>query len=138
MRVGELQNRASFPVTRKLPALTPGSVVMQRNEPGMEKSFLLFLIAEYRGNRRHLESVNRGPKKTFVATRCSRTTAPKFARECGVKQAQRFQVVMSGEQKCDLPSEDLYWGSFTTLPQVEDTFTDVELSEICRPNGQHW
>ena len=56
-----------------------------------------------------------------------------FARDCGVEQAHRFQVVMSGEQDSELPSEELYWGSFTTLPQVEDTFTDAESSELCRP-----
>lgn len=92
-------------------------------------SRLLTQCLEYRGNRRHLicEPWTEEDLRGDTMFENNRT---QFARECGVKQAQRFQVVMSGEQKCDLPSEDLYWGSFTTLPQVEDTFTDVELQRF--------
>lgn len=89
-------------------------------------SRLLTQCLEYRGNRRHLIREPWTEEDLRGETMFENNRTP-FARECGAKQAQRFQVVMSGEQGSDLPSEELYWGSFTTLPQVEDTFTDTEL-----------
>lgn len=87
-------------------------------------SRLLTQCLEYRGNRRHLicESWTEEDLRGDTMFERNRT---ELARDCGEEQARRFKVVMSGEQQSDLPSEELYWGSFTTLPQVEETFKDA-------------
>ncbi|TWT97285.1 hypothetical protein Pla100_24350 [Neorhodopirellula pilleata] len=92
-------------------------------------SRLLTQCLEYQGNRRHLicEPWTEDDLRGDTMFENNRT---EFARDCGVEQAHRFQVVMSGEQDSELPSEELYWGSFTTLPQVEDTFTDASLQSF--------
>ena len=92
-------------------------------------SRLLTQCLEYRGNRRHLVCEPWTEEDLRGDTMFERNRT-ELARDCGAEQARRFNVVMSGEQESDLPSEELYWGSFTTLPQVEETFTDADLQSF--------
>lgn len=89
-------------------------------------SRLLTQCLEYRGNRRHLicEPWDEEDLRGETMFENNRT---EFARHCGEAQAKRFKVVMAGEQESDMPADELYWGTFTTLPNVEDQFTDPEL-----------
>ncbi len=89
-------------------------------------SRLLTQCLEYRGNRRHLvcEPWDEQDLRGETMFENNRT---ELARRCGEEQARRFEVVMTGEQESDLPADELYWGTFTTLPNVEDQFTAPEL-----------
>ncbi len=92
-------------------------------------SRLLVQCLEYRGVARHLiiEPWTEQDLKGETFFEGNRT---ELARDCKFKQAESFRLVMSGGQKSDLPAEELYWGTFSTLPKVEDSFKDADLTKL--------
>ena len=85
--------------------------------------------AEYRGNTRHL-IVEPWGNEDLRGEHLFEGNRTEFARDCGEVQANRFQLIMSGAVALDLPVRDLYWGTFSTLPSVDDMFDDPVLGAL--------
>ena len=92
-------------------------------------SRLLVQCLEYRGNRRHLV-VEPWDVEDLRGERIFEGNRTDFARDCGEHQANRFQLIMAGAEEPEMPAGDLYWGTFSTLPTVEDMFDDPDLGEM--------
>ena len=91
-------------------------------------SRLLVQCLEYSRNTRHLivEPWDESDLKGKQLLKNPRV----LARECSSHQAERFRLVMTENEPFDIPYEHAYWGTFSTLPLVEDSFDDPELGSF--------
>ena len=91
----------------------------------------LIQCLEYRGSTRHLivetwsEDHLRGDK--FLENNCTQ-----LAKDLSASQAESFKLVMDGSRDAEIDREELYWGTFSALPKVEDTFEDGELEKLAK------
>ena len=94
-------------------------------------SRLLVQCLEYRNNNRHLKSKSWDEAdlkgENFWAD--NRTA---LARDCSVKQAEQFELVMTGQVATTQSAESQYWGAFSALPPVPDEFHDKLLWEFAK------
>ncbi|MCC9598925.1 hypothetical protein LOC67_00020 [Stieleria sp. JC731] len=92
-------------------------------------SRLLVQCLEYRGNRRHL-IVEPWDLSDLRGDNLFQENRTQFARDCSEVQAERFRLVLSDQALPKQTEDDLYWGTFSTLPHVEDTFDDPVLGKF--------
>ena len=91
-------------------------------------SRMLVQCLEYSYNTRHL-IVEPWKESDLNGEELLQSPNP-LARECSRHQAERFRLVMHEREPFDAPYEDIYWGTFSTLPPVEDSFDDPELGRF--------
>jgi hypothetical protein len=91
-------------------------------------SRMLVQCLEYSRNARHLIVEPWG--ESDLNGEELRESTRSLARECSSHQAERFRLVMTQNEPFDAPYEDIYWGTFSTLPRVEDSFDDPELGKF--------
>ena len=92
-------------------------------------SRLLVQCLDYSRNIRHLID-EPWDEKDLKGERLFENNRTVLARTCAKHQAERFRLVMEGNQSLETEPEHLYWGTFTTLPHVEDRFDDKELGDF--------
>ena len=92
-------------------------------------SRLLVQCLEYRGNSRHLV-VEPWSERDLRGETFFENNRTQLARDFGVEQAHSFKLFMSGQKQSEKSREEVYWGTFSALPKVEDSFEDEELKRF--------
>ncbi len=91
-------------------------------------SRLLVQCLEYSHNRRHLVT-NDWDVATLRGDELTRIADIPFAHDQQTEQAREFRIIRATEGEAILDTD--YWGTFTTLPQVADSFESRELDLLC-------
>ena len=92
-------------------------------------SRLLVQCLEYRGFSRHLV-VEPWSERDLRGESFFENNRTQLAKDYSIEQAESFKLVMSGLREPARSAEELYWGTFSTLPKVEDSFEDEELKKL--------
>ena len=104
-----------------------------KSSPDVAHQFLLSRLLvqclEYRGVSRHLV-VEPWSEKDLRGESFFENNRTQLARDYSILQAERYQLVMSGREAAGRSAEEIYWGTFSTLPKVEDSFEDEELKKL--------
>ena len=106
---------------------------IQRSDPDVAAQFafsrLLVQCLEYRGSTRHLV-VEPWSEKDLRGETFFENNRTQLAKDFSVEQANTFKLVMSGLKQSEETEEEVYWGTFSALPKVEDSFEDEELKRF--------
>ncbi len=105
---------------RKTPSTHPNSWVLSR---------LLVQVLEYSRNRKHLIA-DPWDEQTLAGEQLTQIANTELAKDLKTEQKLEYQLIRSTGVDPDNLKAD-YWGAFSRLPSVDDSFEDVELQAFC-------